>query len=83
MQLTIKIYKNTEQVNEIKSNDPAVIYKNLAQVLMAKENKRAIKTQIAQLPNNKIKVIQKFDQYKTQIPNTTYTYKYNFVDIVL
>lgn len=80
MQMILKIYRNNEQVNEITSEEPTTIYKNIAQVLYTKETKRATKTQITK-QNNEINIIQKFDQYKTQLTNTTYTYKYKFVDV--
>ena len=82
MQMILKIYRNNEQVNEIKSEEPATVYKNFAQALYTKETKRATKTQIVKR-NNEINIIQKFDQYKTQLTNTTYTYKYKFVDVEL
>lgn len=80
MQMILKIYRNNEQVNEITNEEPATVYKNFAQALYKKEAKRATKTQITK-QNNEINIIQKFDQYKTQLPNTTYTYKYKFVDV--
>lgn len=80
MQMILKIYRNNEQVNEITSEESTTIYKNIAQVLYTKETKRATKTQITK-QNNEINIIQKFDQYKTQLTNTTYTYKYKFVDV--
>lgn len=80
MQMILKIYRNNEQVNEITSEEPTIIYKNIAQALYTKETKRATKTQITKR-NNEINILQKFDQYKTQLTNTTYTYKYKFVDV--
>ncbi len=80
--MILKIYRNNEQVNEITSTDTTTIYKNIAQTLYTKETKRATKTQITRL-NNEINIIQRFDQYKTQIQNITYTYKYKFVDVEL
>lgn len=82
MQMILKIFRNNEQVNEITSTNTTTIYKNIAQALYTKETKRATKTQILR-QNNEISIIQKFDAYKTQIPNTTYTYKYKFVDVEL
>lgn len=80
MQMILKIYRNNEQVNEITSEEPTTIYKNIVQALYTKETKRATKTQITK-QNNEINILQKFDQYKTQLTNTTYTYKYKFVDV--
>lgn len=83
IEMLLKIYKNGEQVNEINSTDPANIYKHIAQIYHAKDTKRASKTKIEISYNSEIKATQTFKQDKTQIPGTTYTYKYMFVGIRL
>lgn len=82
MEMIIEIYKNNEKVNEIQSTDPTEIYKKIAQIFYTKETKRATKTIINRL-NDNIKITQIFDQYKTMLENTTYTYKYYFDGVEL
>lgn len=73
MKMTIEIYKNKEKVNTMTSEDETRIYKEIAQILFAKEQKRATKTTIDYI-NNTFKSTQYFDTYKTQLKDT-YTYK--------
>lgn len=80
--MLLEIYRNGKKVNEIKSNDPANIYKQIAQIYFAKDMKRATKTTSTYL-NDILKITQVFDQYKTQLPDTTYIYKYKFVGVSL
>ena len=75
--MTLEIYRNGEKVNEITETEAAAIYKTIAEIMLAKEYKRASRTQIDKL-NDKMKVIQTFDQYKTQLDGTTYKYYYKF-----
>lgn len=82
MEMNLSIYRNKEKVNEIKSNDEKEIYKTIAQVLFCKDSKRATKTTIDYL-NNNLKIIQVFDQYKTQIENVQYKYEYYFYGVEL
>lgn len=80
--MKLEIYKNKELVNTIISDYEARVYKELATVLFAKEHKRATKTTIDYL-NNTMKITQTFDKTKTQLENTTYTYKYVFENVCL
>ena len=43
MKMLIEIYRNGEKVNEITSTDKTEIYKKVAQIYNAKENKRTTK----------------------------------------
>lgn len=83
MEMFLEIYKNGQKVNEIKTTDPANIYKQVAQIYFAKDNKHATKTKITHSMSELLTVVQTFDPSKTQLPNTTYIYKYKFVDVSL
>ena len=84
MFMKLEIYKNRELVNTIETENETEIYKTLCQCLYAKETKRASKTSIDyDYLNNTMKLTQHFDTTKTQLKNTTYTYKYIFEDIRL
>ena len=83
MEMLLEIYRNGKKVNEMKSNDPANIYKHIAQIYFAKDTKRATKTKITHSLSELLTITQVFDQYKTQLPDTTYIYKYKFVGVSL
>ena len=83
MKMLIEIYKNNEKVNEIISTDAKEIYKKIAQIYNAKENKRTTRTTILTSWNNIHKVTEIYDQTKTQIQNIKYKYIYYFEDVEL
>lgn len=83
MKMILEIFKNSEKVNEIKTTSEKEIYKRLAQIYYIKDNKRATKTIIKNNWYEILSVTQIFNQTYTQIPNTTYTYKYTFQNVKL
>ena len=83
MKMLIEIYKNNEKVNEITSTDAKEIYKKIAQIYNAKENKRTTRTTIQTSWNNIHKVTEIYDQTKTQMQNIKYKYIYYFEDVEL
>ena len=83
MKMLIEIYKNNEKVNEITSTDAKEIYKKIAQIYNAKENKRTTRTTILTSWNNIHKVTEIYDQTKTQMQNIKYKYIYHFEDVEL
>jgi len=83
MKMILEIFKNNEKVNEIVTTSEKEIYKTLAQVYYTKDNKLATKTIINHTYYNILSITQVFNQSYTQLPNTTYTYKYQFEDVKL
>lgn len=78
MRMLIEIYKNGEKVNEITSTEPAEIYKKVAQIYNAKENKRTTRTTIQTSWQEIHKATETYNQTKTQMQNITYKYIYSF-----
>lgn len=76
--MIIKIYRNNEQVNEITSTDATEIYKKIAQIYKAKADKRTTKTTIKASYSGILEATETYNQDKTQLSGTTYTYKYYF-----
>ncbi len=79
MKMTLKIFQNSEQVNEITSTDEKEIYKSFYKILHSKEVLKNAKTKINGTYNGITEVKQIFNY--TGLKNITYTYLYKFEEI--
>lgn len=76
MEMTLKIYKNDEQVNEIKTGNELEILKNIKNILHSKEILKNAKTKIYGTSTEITEVIQQFNN--TGIDGVIYKYIYEF-----
>lgn len=81
MKMLIEIYKNNQKINEIKSTSPTQIYKKIAQIYKAKEEKRTTRTTVLTSWGAIHKATEIYNQEKTQITNTNYKYIYTFENV--
>ena len=81
MKMITKVYRNGKQVNEIETTDPIEIYKKIAQIYKAREDKRTTRTTTKTGWNRFEEATEIFNQDKTQISGTKYKYHYIFKDV--
>lgn len=83
MEMKIEIYKNGEKVNEINSTDAMEIYKKVAQIYNAKENKRTSRTTIQTGWNEILSATETYNQDKSSLMGVKYKYIYTFKGVQL
>ena len=83
MKMTTKVYRNGEQVNEIETTDPTEIYKKIAQIYKAREDKRTTRTTTKTSWGRIEEATETFNQDKTQLAGIKYKYHYIFESVEL
>lgn len=83
MKMILKIYRNGEQVNEIKSASQTVIYREIAKIYRQKVDKLADKVEIVTglCELQRAAVYTHFDDYTGK--RMKYVYKYTFDGVQL